>query len=38
MSPAILVLIMLVIVVGFILWNKVPLNFTMFVVPIFLVF
>lgn len=35
MSPAILVLIMLVIVVGFILWNKVPLNFTMFVVPIF---
>lgn len=34
MSPAILAIMMLVIVVTFILWNKVPLNFVMFVVPV----
>ena len=34
MSPAVLALLMLVIVVAFILWNKVPLNFIMFVVPV----
>lgn len=34
MSPATLAIIMLVILIGFIIWNKVPLNFVMFVIPV----
>lgn len=34
MSPAVMALIMLVIVIGCILWNKIPMNFVMFAVPL----
>ena len=34
MSPTIVALIMLAVVVGCILWNKIPMNFVMFVVPV----
>lgn len=33
MSPTFVAIIMLVVVVGCILWNKIPMNFVMFVVP-----
>jgi len=33
MSPTVVAILMLVIVVGCILWNKIPMNFVMFVVP-----
>ena len=33
MSPTVVAIIMVVVTIGFILWNKIPLNFVMFVVP-----
>lgn len=34
MSPTFVAILMLVVVIGCILWNKIPLNFIMFVVPV----
>lgn len=34
MSPTIVAILMLVVVIGCILWNKIPMNFVMFVVPV----
>lgn len=33
MSPIIVAIVMLLLTIGFILWNKIPLNFIMFVIP-----
>lgn len=38
MSPTIVALLMLVLTIGFILWNKIPLNFIMFVIPFICMF
>lgn len=34
MNPTVVALIMLVVVIGCILWNKIPMNFVMFIVPV----
>lgn len=34
MSPTLMAVIMIVLIIGFILWNKVPMNFVLFVIPV----